>query len=204
VKLSLYENPLEKVLKKALEVLKGGGIVAYPTETFYGLAVVATNEEALRRLYELKNRPTEKAMPVIVGSREVLESIVKSIPLQAEVLIERFWPGPLTIVFDAIDGLSKILTGGTDKVAVRIPGESFALNLAMAADFPITATSANLSGMPPAEDATQVMNYLGEAIDLIIDGGKTPGGKPSTIVDVTVTPLKVLREGKIPFTLLNP
>lgn len=197
LKLSLYEDPLEEVLKKALRVLREGGVMAYPTESFYGLGVAATNEKALRRIYELKKRAPEKAMPVIVGSREVLKSIVKSIPLEAEELMKRFWPGALTIVFDAIEGVSKILTGGSGKIAVRIPGESFALDLARAADFPITATSANLSGAPPAEDAASVINYFGDGIDLIVDGGRTPGGKPSTIIDVTLTPPAILREGRI-------
>ncbi len=200
LRLSLYKNPIQEVLKKALKVLREGGIVAYPTESFYGLGVMATDEKALKRLYELKGRPYEKAMPLIVGNREILKSIVKSIPQEAEELMERFWPGALTIVFDAIDGVPEILTGGRGKIAIRIPGESFALDLARAADFPITATSANLSGMPPAEDATEVMNYFGPdclGLDLIVDAGRAPAGLPSTIIDVTLTPMRIVRRGRI-------
>lgn len=197
LRLSLYKNPVEEVTKMALQILKEGKIVAYPTESFYGLGVMATDENAVKRLYELKRRPVQKPMPLIVGSRKALKSIVKSIPHEAEILMGKFWPGALTIVFHAIDGLPEILSGGTGKVAVRIPGENFALCLANLAGFPITATSANPSGMPPAETPEEVINYFGEAVDLIINGGKTPGGEPSTIVDVTVTPVKVLREGKV-------
>jgi len=198
LRLSLYKNPVEEVTKMALQILKEGKIVAYPTESFYGLGVMATDENAVKRLYELKRRPAQKPMPLIVGSsRKTLKSIVKSIPHEAETLMGKFWPGALTIVFHAIDRLPDILSGGTGKVAVRIPGESFALHLANLAGFPITATSANPSGMPPAETPEEVINYFGEAVNLIIDGGKTPGGEPSTIVDVTVTPVKVLREGRV-------
>lgn len=195
--LSLTEDNAEKIIKESLKVLKNGGIVAYPTESFYGLGVNAFNETALQRLYELKERPVKKPMPLIVGSKEALKSIVKSIPIEAERLIKRFWPGALTIVFDAVDDLPDILTAGTGKVAVRIPGDRFALKLAMASGFPITATSANLSSRPPARKTEEVVNYFGEGIDLIIDAGKTPGGKPSTIVDVTVKPPRILRKGRI-------
>ncbi|MBI4653939.1 MAG: threonylcarbamoyl-AMP synthase [Nitrospirae bacterium] len=195
--LYLTEDACEEVITETLNVLKDGGIVAYPTESFYGLGVDAFNENAIKKLFDIKKRPPDKPVPIIVGSREILKSIVKSIPIEAEDLMERFWPGALTMVFEAIDGLPEILTAGTGKVAVRIPGSSFALRLAIAADFPITATSANLSGMPPAREFVEVINYFGEAIDLVVDGGKTPGEKPSTIVDVTATPIKVLREGKV-------
>lgn len=195
--LSLTEDAREEVITETLNVLKDGGIVAYPTESFYGLGVDAFNENAIKKLFDIKKRPPDKPVPIIVGSKEILKSIVKSIPQEAESLIERFWPGALTIVFEAIDTLPEMLIAGTGKIAVRIPGDSFALKLAIAADFPITATSANLSGMPPAQEPIEVINYFGEAIDLVVDGGKTPGEKPSTIVDVTATPIKVLRDGRV-------
>ncbi|MBI5049664.1 MAG: threonylcarbamoyl-AMP synthase [Nitrospirae bacterium] len=197
LRLSLHENPEEKILKKAIEVLRAGGVAAYPTESFYGLGVNAFNEDALRRLYELKKRPLDKPMPVIAGSIKVIVSIVRVVTPEAEDLMRKFWPGALTIVFNAVDTVPDALTGDTGKIAVRIPGNSFALNLAKTAGFPITATSANLSGRPPAQSAEEIIDYFGEEIDLIIDAGRTPGGKPSTIVDVTVTPVRVLREGRV-------
>lgn len=129
-----------------------------------------------------------------------LASLVKTVPERAVELMDRYWPGPLTIIFEAVDNISDLLTAGTGKVAVRVPGESVALRLAREVGFPITATSANISSEPPADNPDAVLNYFGERIDLIIDAGKTPGGKPSTIVDVTVDPLNVLREGSV---LLN-
>ncbi|MBI5195916.1 MAG: threonylcarbamoyl-AMP synthase [Nitrospirae bacterium] len=197
LRLLLREHPLETVLKNALQALKDGGIIAYPTESFYALGVNAHNEDAIRRLYEVKKRPADKPAPLIAGSREILRTLVKSIPPQAEGLMKNFWPGALTMVFDAAEGLPDVLTAGIGKVAVRIPGESFALSLAKSADFPITATSANHSGSPPAETADEVIKYFGEEIDLIIDAGKTSGGEPSTIINVTVMPFKVLREGRV-------
>jgi L-threonylcarbamoyladenylate synthase len=186
-----------KVLDKALEIIKGGGIVSYPTESFYALGVLATDESAVNKLCAIKKRPANKPLPVIVGDLDTLKSIVKSVPPQAEVLMRKFWPGPLTIIFEAADDLPILLTGGSGKIAVRIPGESAALHLAKIAKLPITATSANPSGRVPAKSAQEVRDYFGERIDLLIDRGETPGGKPSTIVDVTVTPMKILREGRV-------
>jgi L-threonylcarbamoyladenylate synthase len=188
---------------ESLKILQKGGIVAYPTESFYALGVLATDERAVRRLYELKKRPPDKPLPVIVGDMDILKSLVRCIPPQAEALIKRFWPGPLTLIFEAQDSIPVLLTGGTGKIAIRIPGESVALQLTKAVKLPITATSANLSSKPPAERCDEVINYFKDGVDLIIDGGKTPGGKPSTIVDITVTPLRVLREGSIPLYQLQ-
>jgi len=187
----------QSIFAKSSEILKGGGIVAYPTESFYALGVAATDEYAVKKLIGLKRRPADKPLPVIVGDLAVLESIVRRVPSHAEKLIRRFWPGPLTILFEAKDNVPVLLTGIKGKVAVRVPGESIALHLAITLNIPVTSTSANPSGSPPAVDAAAVANYFGDDIDLIIDGGRTPGGKPSTIVDVTVDPPKVLREGAV-------
>jgi L-threonylcarbamoyladenylate synthase len=186
-----------EVFKEALRILESGGIVAYPTESFYALGVIADDEAAVKRLFELKKRPAEKPLPIIVGDMDILVSIVKKVPEQAEGLMEKFWPGPLTLIFEAIDSIPGLLTGRTGKIAIRVPGKSAALYLAEAIKIPITATSANPSSLPPAEDPDAVMNYFGDKVDLIIDSGKAPGGKPSTIVDVTVSPFKILREGRI-------
>lgn len=195
--LSFKSDTEKEILEKSLEVLKGGGIIAYPTESFYALGVLATDEAAVKKLCRIKNRPANKPLPVIVGDMETLSSIVKSVPSQAEALIEKFWPGPLTIIFEAKSGLPALLTGGSQRIAVRIPGESAALHLAKIARLPITATSANPSGSAPARRAQEVIDYFGESVDLVIDAGETPGGKPSTIVDTTVTPLRILRAGRI-------
>jgi len=194
----LTDKNLNDIIGKAMGMLNKGGIVAFPTETFYGLGVKFDIEASLKRLYELKKRPEIKPMPLIIGNMEMLSMVASSVNDTAYKLMEKFWPGPLTIILKAKKSLSKYLTAGTGKVAVRIPGESFALHLAREAGFPITATSANISGMLPAEDAETVKKYFGDRIDLIIDGGKTPGGLPSTIADITGNDVKILREGAIP------
>jgi L-threonylcarbamoyladenylate synthase len=194
--IKLTDENLGEVINKSIAVLKNGGIIAYPTETFYGLGAKYDMDSALKRLYEIKKRPQEKAMPLIIGSTEELSLITDSVTSAARELMDKFWPGPLTILFHARSGLSEYITS-KNKVAVRIPGESFALRLAKAAGFPITSTSANISGMPPANSASIVLDYFNDIIDLIIDGGKTKGGLSSTIVDITGDMPKTIRHGLI-------
>jgi len=186
-----------ETLRKTIDVLKEGKIAAFPTETFYALGAIYDNDDALKRLYELKRRPFEKAIPIIVGYKTQISSLAGNVPKEVEELMDRYWPGPLTIVLDAQEGLNTYLTAGTGKIAVRVPGESFALNLAREAGFPITATSANPSGVPPAVDAQDVLKFFGETIDLIVDGGHTFGIEPSTIVEIVKGEVKTLRKGRI-------
>ena len=198
-----YETNIEQVLYHTVDILKNGGIVVYPTETFYGLGVKFDMEDSLKKLYDIKQRPEEKAMPLIIGNKGLLTVVAASINDTALSLIDRFWPGPLTLIFQAKENLSEYITAGTHMIAVRIPGESFALHLAKTANFPITATSANPSGFPPAQDAETAKKYFGDKVDLIIDGGHTSGGLPSTIVNVTGNKIKILREGVIKKELLT-
>ena len=200
IHIAIKENNTDEAVGKAIDELQKGGIIAYPTETFYGLGVKFDMPDALKRLYGLKKRPHDKAMPVIIGDSRLLSEVVdeewlKNIPLTAQSLMDEHWPGPLTLLFPAKDGLSEHLTAGTGRIAVRVPGESFALCLAKKAGFPITATSANLSGMPPAENAEMVKKYFDGGIDMLIDGGQTAGGTPSTIVDVTKDVPVIIRRG---------
>jgi len=190
-------------LHNAVNILKNCGIIAYPTETFYGLGAKFDMIDTLKRLYEIKKRPQEKAMPLIIGSKELLSTVAASVSVKAISLMERYWPGPLTLILPAKENLSDFITAGTRKVAVRIPGESFALQLARTANFPLTATSANPSGMPPAQDAETVLRYFEDKIDLIIDGGPAPGGLPSTIVEATGNEIRLLRQGIIRIDLLK-
>ena len=196
--IKITEDNRKEILRKAIEILNDGGIVAYPTETFYGLGVKFDKENSLKKLFELKKRQEEKPMPLIIGSRASLSMIAASVNEIAESLMDKFWPGPLTLILEAKKGLSPYLTADTGRIAVRIPGESAALYLVREAGFPITATSANPSGMPPAEDADAVIRYFGEKIDMVIDGGRTAGGLPSTIVDAAGESIKIVREGVIP------
>lgn len=187
---------------KAIDILQGGGIVAYPTETFYALGAGFDMHGALEKLYKLKKRPQGKAMPVIIGETSLLPAIVSAkwlanIPIAASLLMDRFWPGPLTLLLPAKEGLSEYLTANTGMIGVRVPGESFALQLAQKAGFPITATSANISAMPPAANADMIRGYFGDEIDLLIDGGQLPEGLPSTIVELSGNSIRIVRQGAI-------
>lgn len=192
------EAGIPEAVARASGVIDKGGIIAYPTETFYGLGVKFDDSDALRKLYGIKRRSADKALPLIIGDKRCLGFIATSITDSAERLIEKFWPGPLTLLLSAKPGISEFITAGTGKIAVRIPGESFALDLARSLGFPITATSANISGSPPADNADDVLRYFGDVLDLIIDCGKTPGGNPSTIVDASEEKIQILREGAVP------
>jgi len=195
--LKLDDDNTKDILSLAVDLLKNGGVIAYPTETFYGLGAKFDIDAALRKIYEIKQRPQDKAMPLIIGERDLLSDIAVEVSSTASALMDKFWPGPLTLIIPARENVSEYITAGTHTVAVRIPGESFALRLAQTAHFPITATSANLSGLPPARDIETVLGYFGDRIDLIIDAGPAPGGLPSTIVDVRGAAPKILREGQI-------
>jgi L-threonylcarbamoyladenylate synthase len=201
--IKVNETNMDLILQHTVDILKNGGIIAYPTETFYGLGAKFDLEDSLKKLYDIKQRPGKKAMPLIIGDKGLLPIVAVSVNSIAILLMNSFWPGPLTLIFPARENLSEYITAGTYKVAVRIPGESFALHLAKNAKFPITATSANPSGMIPAQDAETVISYFEDKIDLIIDGGPAAGGMPSTIVDVTGDKIKVLREGAIKKELLT-
>jgi L-threonylcarbamoyladenylate synthase len=192
--LDLKEMDLEEALGLAVKALEGGGIVSYPTETFYALGARYDSEGAMERIFRLKGRPGEKAVSLVVGDEKALRLVAREVDEAAVWLMRNYWPGPLTIVLPAREGLSGYITSG-GRVAVRMPGESFALRLARRAGFPITATSANPSGMPPAADAAAVGKYFAQGIDILIDGGPAPGGLPSTVVEATGGVLKTLRQG---------
>lgn len=189
---------MDKTIRRLRQLLDNGEVIAYPTETFYGLGVKYDQKEALERLYHIKQRPPDKAIPLIIGSIGLLTLLTPVISPAAEKLIEKFWPGPLTLIFEACSNLSSYITAGTGKVAVRIPGQSFGLDLAGHLDYPITATSANITGMPPAETADTVIDYFGSTVDAVVNAGKTPGNTPSTIVDVTGAEIRLIRQGIIP------
>jgi L-threonylcarbamoyladenylate synthase len=183
-------------LRDAATAILRGGIIAYPTETIYGLGARYDDEHALSRLYELKRRPADKTIPLIIGDVSDLAFLVEYVTDSAKKLISRHWPGPLTLVFRAKSGLSSFITCNSN-IALRIPGDSFALRLVREAGLPVTATSANISGMLPALNAAMAVEYFGADIDLIVDGGECRNNQPSTIVDVTSEDFRILREGLI-------
>jgi L-threonylcarbamoyladenylate synthase len=195
--LKINDRNLRDVLKRAALILDNSGVVAYPTETFYGLAVKFNDEDALMKLYELKGRPKNKPLPLIVGSEKLINTVAASLNNIESALAEKFWPGPLTLLLNAKAGLSKFIVSDNGKVALRIPGESLAFSLAKELAYPIIATSANPSGKTPPQDANTVRKYFNDKLDLIIDGGKTKGGLPSTIVSATESSIEILRAGVV-------
>jgi L-threonylcarbamoyladenylate synthase len=184
------------VIADAAAVLAAGGIVAFPTETFYGLAVRALDAALVRRLFALKGRPESRPILVLVGDPAHVDRFA-TVTAPARPLIARHWPGPLTLVLPAHPSVPVELTAGTGTIGVRYSSHPVARALAAAAGEPITAPSANLSGQAPATTAAQVMEVFAGRIELILDGGTTPGGPPSTVVDVTAEPVRVIREGAV-------
>jgi L-threonylcarbamoyladenylate synthase len=186
-------------LNRAVAVLNDGGVVAFPTETYYGLAVDPLNPLALNNLFTLKQRDIAKPILTLVDDRESLSSLVHEIPIVYLQLMERFWPGPLTLIFQAKINLPTLLTAGTSTIGVRQSSHPFARQLLRAFGRPITATSANISGHDAAVDAHGVKVQFGKQIDLVFDGGKAPGILGSTIVGLDGSQLKLIREGVISY-----
>ncbi|UCG13290.1 MAG: threonylcarbamoyl-AMP synthase [Deltaproteobacteria bacterium] len=186
-----------EAIRRAARIIVGGGVVAFPTETSYGLGVLVSHREAIERVYQLKRRAYHKSLSILVGNLVELQEWVETIPTEVVHLIERFWPGPLTLVFAAGEHFPTNLTGGTGKVAVRISSHPVAQALVQAVGTPITATSANRSGAPSCHSAPEVLAQLGSDLEAVLDGGLTPGSKDSTIADVTRRPPEILRVGAI-------
>lgn len=187
----------ETIFRRAAEILAAGGVIAYTTETFYGLGVDATNEKAIRKIYDIKGRNFNNPISIIIDREENLRPLVREVPETAIKLMQAFWPGPLTIIFQASDKVSPLLTAKTNKIGIRISSHRGATTIVQKLGRPLTATSANLSGAPECSNATEVARQIGDKIDAIIDLGETPGGRGSTIIDVTSEPPQILREGII-------
>ncbi len=189
---------------KASRMILQGGVVAFPTETFYGLGADALDIKALQKIFQIKGREENKPLLLLVGDRTWVPGLVKNIPSTAEPLIERFWPGPLTLVFDASEHLPPILTANTGKVGLRVSSHPVTQALVQAVGRAITGTSANLSGQASPSLAAQVSQALGKKVDAILDGGKTAGGLGSTVLDVSAVLPKIIRQGAISQEELAP
>ena len=190
----------EAVLERAVCRLQEGGLVAFPTDTLYGLGAVASHEEAVRRLFAAKQRPLDRPLPILIESAEAVDAMAAEVPPAARRLMDAFWPGGLTLVLRRHCGFLSLALGGGDTVAVRVPAHPVALELLRRLGEPLTGTSANLSGRPGPKTAQEVRSQLGDRVDLIVDGGPCPGGVESTVVDCTVDPPRVLREGAVAAT----
>lgn len=190
-------DPAPAALEKAHRVLRKGGILAYPTETLYGLGVDPFQEQALERLFLLKGRPRLMPISVLVRDREMMKEVVREVSPMALLLLEAFLPGPLTIVLPARPGLPERLTAGSGKIGVRISPHPLVAHLFAFHPFPVTSTSANPSGMPGARTGAEVADYFPQGLDCILDAGPAPGGVGSTVVDATGPKPVILREGAI-------
>jgi L-threonylcarbamoyladenylate synthase len=180
---------------RALEVLRLGGLVAFPTDTVYGIGALGFNGKAVQSIYAAKDRPIEKAIPILIGEMADMDQVAMGVPERAYLLARRFWPGPLTILVPKRPDLPEAVSA-TSTIGVRVPDHEIARALLRAAG-PLAVTSANLSGHPSPTTAQEVFAQLGGRIELIIDGGKTPGGTPSTVVDCLGYEIRILREGPI-------
>ena len=182
-------------ISQALEILKSGGLVAFPTDTVYGVGCLAFDGAAIESIYVAKDRPIEKAIPILIADMDDMQQVGMDIPQTAYKLAARFWPGPLTCIIPKIPTLPEAVSA-TSTVGVRVPDHEVARALLRAAG-PMAVTSANISGAQSPSTAEEVYAQLHGRIPLIIDGGTTPGGVPSTVVDCSTSDLNVLREGPI-------
>ncbi|MCK4469592.1 MAG: threonylcarbamoyl-AMP synthase [Desulfobacterales bacterium] len=190
-------NPQHALIIEAARVLKRGGIVMFPTSFIYGLGADAFNVDAIDRVFSIKKRPHNKPLSVLVKNQETLCRLVQDIPPYASIIMDRFWPGKITIVFKAKDGLPKNLTAGTNTIGVRIPEHPAASALVNALDNPITGTSANFSGKAGCSQISDLDPLIADELDLILDAGPLEGGIGSTVIDVTGNLPKILRQGAI-------
>lgn len=192
----LFSN-MQQQIEEGIAVLKEGGIVAYPTDTVYGLGACISIPGAVDRIYQVKKRPRSLSLPLLLADTDRITGVAREVPPIAWQLINSFWPGALTIVLPRSKSVPDSVTAGGDSVAIRVPAHPVPAALIRGLGTPITGTSANLSGRPNPLTPAEVYAQLGAEVDLIIGGGPTPSGKESTIVDVTQEPPLILREGAI-------
>jgi L-threonylcarbamoyladenylate synthase len=188
-------------IPRAFEILSAGGLVAFPTDTVYGLGCLAFNQTAIESIYIAKDRPLEKAIPILIADADDLDKIADSVPARARRLVSRFWPGPLTLILPKRADLPAAVSA-TSTVGVRVPDHEIVRALLRAAG-PMAVTSANLSGRESPRTVSEAIRQLNGRIPLILDGGETPGGVPSTVVDVTGAEPVILRAGPVTQAQIN-
>lgn len=192
------DNPEPEIIGAGAKILKKGGVIIFPTRGLYGLGASAFDPDAGERIFRIKGRPSRKPILVLIAQRSDLEDLAAEIPPHAVRIMERFWPGPVTLVFRAKGKNLSHLTAGTGKIGIRLCSHPAAAALVQAAGMPITGTSANLSGQAGASGISDIDHRVRGSVDMIIDSGPLAGGPGSTIVDVTADPPQILREGSVP------
>ncbi|BBO86266.1 hypothetical protein DSCO28_68320 [Desulfosarcina ovata subsp. sediminis] len=189
-------------IQLAVERLKRGGVIVFPTSGLYGLGADALSERSVQRVFAIKRRPADKPVLVLLSGIQDMNRLVREVPDYARPLLT-LWPGGITFIFPAAEAVPAALTGGTGKIGIRLPLHPVARALAEGLGGPITGTSANISGRPPASSVAALDPGIRRAADLILDAGKLSGGPGSTIVDVTCWPVRVVREGAVPWRVVN-
>ena len=189
--------PEPESLSEAAAVIKQGGVIVFPTRCLYGLGADAMNPDAIERIIEIKQRPQDNPILVLIDSENQLEMLVEKIPPTADAIMEAFWPGRVTLVFDARDTLPDSLTAQSGKIGVRLPGHPVAAAMVRQVKGPLTGTSANLSGRPGCYRLPDLDPQIAGQVDLVLDAGALQGGVGSTVVDVTEEPPRILREGEV-------
>lgn len=188
---------IEREIQKGIHILKAGGVVAFPTDTVYGLGADASNNYAVEKIYQLKQRPSHLPLPLLLAEAAQMIEVAEAVPDIAWFLAKHFWPGGLTLVLPKASSVSEIVSGGGNTVALRVPDHPIPLAIIRGLGVPLVGTSANRSGEPSVLTGGEVYEQLGNHVDLIIDGGRCPGGLESTIVDLTRGTPVILREGAI-------
>jgi len=196
-KMNSSQSEIAKQIKQAISILKKGGVVAYPTDTVYGLGACMTDTVAVDKIFQVKGRPKGMALPVLLANRTQIEDIVTSLSPAAQRLIDEFFPGALTIILPKSAFVPDVITGGGGTVAFRIPNHPIPIALIKGIGKPIVGTSANLSGQPSTLTAAEVHTQIGDKIDMVIDGGRCPGGIESTVIDLSGNKPVVRRQGAI-------
>ncbi|MEM2419385.1 MAG: L-threonylcarbamoyladenylate synthase [Candidatus Bathyarchaeia archaeon] len=197
------EKPEMEIIRIAAGIIKSGGLVAFPTETVYGLGANALNQKAVKALFKAKRRPLDNPPIVHVGDIQEVYRLVKEVPSEAEKLMDKFWPGPLTLIFKRSEIVPDITVSGLDTIAIRMPRHNVALALIRESGCPIAAPSANLAGRPSPTTAQHVLEDLNGRIDVVLDAGPTSIGVESTVLDLTVDPPQILRPGGVPYEVLK-
>ena len=197
------KNARDKAIRRIVHILRSGGLVVFPTDTFYGLGGDGFSPAAVRRIFELKLRDMSRPLLVLVSDLEMVRRLAKDIPPVFWKIAEEFWPGPLTIALRASAKVPRELCGGGESLAMRLPAVPWLREVVREAGLPVIATSANISGEGEISAAAQAQKIFGGKVELIVDGGLTPGGAPSTVLDLTAEPPRIVRQGAVSISRLK-
>ena len=197
------KNPEADIIKRSGKIIKNNGVVIFPAQYLYGIAVNALNQKAVKKVFDLKQRSLNNPILILIHDQSQLSDLVQTIPEPAQKLMDAFWPGNLTIVFKAKKSVSRLLTANTAKIGIRIPAQPVAKALVKYLKSPITGTSANLSGQKGCSQINKLDPSIIDHADLVLDAGRLKGGMGTTIVDVTASKINIIRQGKISTQSIN-